>query len=587
MKFNIQYKIATVVLLVASQYTFAQKKDENLGTEVVNVVKPYSPSISDAFKVKETPMLDDEQNTKKEEVKYNIFSFPVASTFKPSKGKAAVVDKEKQESLFKNYASFAAGNYVSFNGELFVTEDINDTDYIAGEFLHQSSLGNIDNVPLESGYSDTSFDLIYGSSQDEYSWNADLGYDNKMYNWYGLPLNFGTTITPDEKNSLINAIDPLHAYNSLYLNGKIKFNEGIFDQMSLKYNYFFDSYGSFENHFYVKPEYNFSFANQNDFRVNFLVDYVGGLMSKSYFNESVTAPEYDFIKLGFNPNYIINKGDLSLNVGLNLAFNFDNQTEKNKVYVYPKLVASYKLVEDLMIAYGGLEGDLKMNSYHDFVNKNPFLSPTLTIKPTDNMYDFYLGMRGKLASFLGYDVKGTVLGEKNKALFKSNDYNEKSGNENYEYGNSFGIVYDKVRTFSFFGELKADFTKEIAFAVNGTFNSYKLDDEADAWNLPAFKLESYLDVDFFKKWNANVRLFYVGSRKDSQLNTDIVYITAPAATTLAGYFDANAKIGYKYNERITGFLKFNNLFNQNYSVWMNFPVQQFQVLLGASYKFDF
>ncbi|MFN8325804.1 MAG: hypothetical protein U0T80_08635 [Flavobacteriaceae bacterium] len=30
----------------------AQKKDDNIGTEVVNVVKPYSPTISDAFKVK-------------------------------------------------------------------------------------------------------------------------------------------------------------------------------------------------------------------------------------------------------------------------------------------------------------------------------------------------------------------------------------------------------------------------------------------------------------------------------------------------------------------------------------------------------
>src|SRR6187200_1635293 len=104
MKFNSQHKI-TILILLVTQISFAQKKDENIGTEVVNVVKPYTPTISDAFKVKETPTLDDEDNTKKTDVKYNIFSFPVASTFAPAKGRAANVDKTPQARLYKNFAT--------------------------------------------------------------------------------------------------------------------------------------------------------------------------------------------------------------------------------------------------------------------------------------------------------------------------------------------------------------------------------------------------------------------------------------------------------------------------------------------------
>jgi len=85
--------VVGILFLLVSQFSFAQKK-EQIGTEVVNVVKPYTPTISDAFKVKETPVLDDEGNSKKEPIKYNIFSFPVASTFTPSKGKAEGVEKE-------------------------------------------------------------------------------------------------------------------------------------------------------------------------------------------------------------------------------------------------------------------------------------------------------------------------------------------------------------------------------------------------------------------------------------------------------------------------------------------------------------
>ena len=105
---NLKYIVITILF---SNIIFAQKKDENIGTEVVNVVKPYTPTISDAFKVKETPTLEDEETSKKENIQYNIFSFPVASTFTPSKGKAANVDKSAQEKIFSNYLTLAAGNY--------------------------------------------------------------------------------------------------------------------------------------------------------------------------------------------------------------------------------------------------------------------------------------------------------------------------------------------------------------------------------------------------------------------------------------------------------------------------------------------
>ena len=51
MKNIFKNSLATVLLVAGFQQLSAQKKDDNIGTEVVNVVKPYSPTISDAFKV--------------------------------------------------------------------------------------------------------------------------------------------------------------------------------------------------------------------------------------------------------------------------------------------------------------------------------------------------------------------------------------------------------------------------------------------------------------------------------------------------------------------------------------------------------
>jgi hypothetical protein len=244
------------------------------------------------------------------------------------------------------------------------------------------------------------------------------------------------------------------------------------------------------------------------------------------------------------------------------------------------------VVGNIMIAYAGAEGGLQQNSYRDFTNQNPFVSPTLLIAPTDSQYDIYVGLKGKLSNNVSYNIRGAYASEKNKALFKANDYSQTATNESYIFGNSFNVVYDNMKTVSFFGELKADFSKDVAFGINGTFATYTNDLEEEAWNLPKIKLGTSLDVKITEKWFAGANVFFVGERMDFQEDKSFTTI-GNNVKTLEGYLDANFNLGYKYNQRLTAFLKLNNIANQAYEKWLNYPVQQFQVMLGASYKFDF
>ena len=63
--------------------------------------------------------------------------------------------------------------------------------------------------------------------------------------------------------------------------------------------------------------------------------------------------------------------------------------------------------------------------------------------------------------------------------------------------------------------------------------------------------------------------------------------SVPVTVSLDSYFDANAHLGYKINEQLSVFGKVNNIANQDYQRWMNFPVQSIQFLAGATYQFDF
>lgn len=568
-----------IIAFLLTQISFSQKKDDNIGTEVVNVVKPYTPSISDAFKVKETPTLDDEETAKKENIQYNIFSFPVASTFAPAKGKAANVDKSAEEKIFSDYMTLAAGNYGAINAELFITENISNTDYFGGMLRHSSAQGGIKDVVLDDKFFNTALDLTYGSRTKSMSWNADLGYKNQVYNWYGIYPGLLSDAT-------IATIDPQQTYHTLYVGGRLGL-DNILKESTLKFSRFWDAFGSAENRFVAKPSLEFDIVEQK-IKADFVLDYISGSFDKSF--NTGTSFKYGFTNFGFQPSIKISKGDLSINGGAGFFYSAAQESGKSKFFIYPQVTGSYKVVGDLMIFYAGLEGTLQQNSYHDFAQENFFVSPTLEVAPTNQKFDIYAGLKGKLANSISYNIRGSYKNEDGKALFKSNIYDHFNANiEGYTYANSFDVVYEKVKTLSFFGELKADFSKNVSFGINGTFSSYSTDDPAEeAWNLPAIKLATTLDVNITSQWYAGTSLFFVGERKDVFRQATLMPpLPDDVDITLKSYFDLNAHVGFKYSERLTFFLKGNNLANQDYQRWLNYPVYGLQVLGGASYKFDF
>jgi len=197
-------------------------------------------------------------------------------------------------------------------------------------------------------------------------------------------------------------------------------------------------------------------------KASFVVDYVGGNFKKDYFN--VAEMKYSNVIFGTKPSFLYQEDDLSVHLGAGLFYttNKFNGASDGKFFVYPNIKASYRLVGDLMIAYAGAEGNLKQNSYADFVDGNPFVSPTLFVSPTDNSYDLYVGMKGKLANAVSFNVRGGLNNEKNKPFFVSNVYDptiaEKQG---YHYGNSFNVVYDNLNTISFSEKLKPIFQRKL------------------------------------------------------------------------------------------------------------------------------
>ncbi len=572
-------RIGLLSILALTLFTFsvtAQVKDD-LGTEVVNIVKPYTPTISDAFKVKETPDLNDSITLSKKEVKYSIFSVPVASTFTPAKGKAATVEKAKSIKLYDNYATLGFGNYTTILGEFYSNFEISRTDNAGFFFRHNSSQGDIDGVLLDNKYYDTSLDGNYISRQKDATYSLDAGVEHQLYNWYGLPEEYNAA-----PEAFTNGIDPQQTYISGHAGGSIALDDSFFQRAALNVRYLADSFSSSEVNATLKPEFSFPLESLT-LKVDGDIDYVSGSFDRNYDNTSHI--KYSYLNAGIAPSIAFVNDDLTFSLGVAAYISLDSENSNTDFSLYPKINASYRLVDELLIVYGGAEGGLQQNTYYNFKEENPFVSPTLYIAPTKKLYEGFGGVKGKVSNSVGYNLRASYGKDENKALFQKNALKGLSEDfEGYEYGNSFNVVYDDVNTLSIFGELKVEISDMFSLGVNGTYYSYGTDVQAQPWNLPDFEASVFSNFNITEKLYGGASLFFVGERKD--LYTDATFAGLTEEVTLDAYVDANVHFGYRFTDRLSVFVKGSNLFSDNYEKWMNYPVQGIQGLAGVTYKFD-
>tara|TARA_B100001146_G_scaffold221449_1_gene231937 strand:+ start:33535 stop:35280 length:1746 start_codon:yes stop_codon:yes gene_type:complete len=554
------------------------QEEDDLDTEIVTVVKPYTPTISDAFKVKETPVLDDSVTTQKKEVNYSIFSVPVASTFTPAKGKAETVEKAKKIKLYDNYATLGFGNYTTILGELFSNFEISRTDQAGFFFRHNSAQGDIDGIVLENKFYNTSLDGYYNSRQRDLSYRVDAGVSHQLYNWYGLP----DEMVPFTAET-IAGIDPQQTYLGAQLGGNIAVEDSFFEQLSAKIQYVSDAFSSSEFRITAQPEFQFPLS-EFELKVKGEVDYLTGSFERNYANTSELP--YGLLIAGVAPAWVYANEDLTVALGAAAVVGVDTERSQSDFFIYPRIQASYRLVDEVLVAYAGADGGLRQNSFYQFKEENPFVSPTLFIAPTNELVDGYVGLKGKLSNAVGYNVRGGYRSQENRALFRLNPYKGSStAFEGYENGNSFGVVYDDINTFSLFGELQVQVSDDFSLGINAEYQQYNTTNQAEAWNLPELQATVFSNFNITEQIYAGASVFYVGERFD--LFQDTTGASGPAVTlTLDGYVDANAHVGYKVNDRLNIFLKGSNLVGGNYEKWANFPVQSIQGLLGATYKFD-
>ena len=567
---------------------FSQKKPKKKDSivEVINVITSYTPTISDAFKIKKTPKIILSNTTSKKKLSYSIFSAPVASTFVPKSGVVKGIDVGKKERLFDNYLALGFGNYTTPFIEFFLHQNRKfETDY--GIYLkYTSSENGVKNTFLNNEFSTLNLGGFYLKEERGFTWKIGGNMYQKQYNWYGLP-----NISFD--NNTINSIAAEQTYGFYEVESEVVFENSYFDNIKGALSLFDDKFGSKEVGFLLKPSLKiplgFISKNLSELELETNINYLQGEFEQNYLNNSNI--KYSFFNLGIHPVYRVNWNKLSIKLGSKIYLTSDIENSLTDILAYPDLEITYPVITNLINLYAGAGGDLYMNSFQKFSEQNQFVSPTLFLTQTNEQYNLFGGINGTISSNISFNVKASYKSDEDHALFVRNNsksngvFNASTSLLGYEYGNSFNVFYDDISTLSIFGEIEIDASKRFSIGATIQTNSYTTTFQQEAWNLP--KIEGAIYGKFKNNnWYANANIFFVGSRMDVQYNGTFPS-TIASIESLDAFTDMNLNGGYHFSDFFSAFIKLNNILGTDYDRYANYNVLGYQVLAGITYKYDF
>lgn len=585
--FIILLALFSFVSIMAQEEPVEQVKD-TVKTEVVEVVTKYNPKIADAKKIKKNPTIKIFEKTKKKKLEYTIFSAPVASTFVPKSGVVKGIDVGVKERIYKNYLAVGYGNY----GTPFVETFLHHSTRFENEFgfsaKYLASEENTRNSVLNSTFSNLNAGVFYKQENRYFDWKASLNSERNQYNWYGLPENVYSERT-------INLIQEEQTYNYFEALGEFNFKDSYIDYGKISASYFTDIFESREilAKFDSKLDFPLAFINNklDDISVKTSVEYLNGEFKNSYKDE--TPVKYGTVTIRLNPEYKGSYLGFAFKAGFKTFVSLDSENDATNVFLFPDLLLQRPIIKEYLNIYGGFSGDLHTNTYKSFTEENPYVSPTLFITQTLEKLHWFFGFNGKATNDISFNVKMSAKNEEDKPLFlrnisKSDGLTVVVNNsllKGYEYGNSFSVYYDDVKTTSVFAEIQYNLSKRINISTQVQLDNYTITNALTEWNLPT--LQASLTAEYKNdKWYATTNTFYVNERTDGLYNGEFPS-SFKGIQTIDSFIDVNLNGGYHFNDKFSAFIKLNNVLNTRYQRFANFDTQGFQALAGITYKFDF
>ena len=242
--------------------------------------------------------------------------------------------------------------------------------------------------------------------------------------------------------------------------------------------------------------------------------------------------------------------------------------DNSKLNVLPNVYGEAQLQHNVLMIQAGWVGRIIKNTYRTLSETNPWMEDPSSLLNTKEV-QYYGGVKATLGKHFSFNAKAAVIKFTNMPLFV-NDFND---------GKSFMVFNERKMTdLRIHGDLS--FVSQDKFTLTSALdvNTYTgLADNKNAWHLIP------LQVTGSFRWNAFKQLLLKG---DIMAFSQIpVLLSSGDEKKLPAGTDLSAGAEFKITKQFSAWLDLNNIFDNKYQRWYNYPVYGLNVIGGLVYRF--
>jgi hypothetical protein len=454
---------------------------------------------------------------------------------------------EPIQKIYGNYISAGFGNYVSPFLDAYATTKRDREKFYGVKLFHQSfGQGSVDKSNSASG--NTQLRLFGKAFGRQATVGGFLNYENIGTHFYGYTPGL------DIERSSIK-----QSYSIVSLGGD------VVNSTSGKFNYKLK--GSFS---YLGDHFD---AKESEVALGFASDYEVSKTSKIVFGSDYFLISRKDALVEAKPRHIFKvRGgyqfeaieDLLVTIGANVVYENDTIGKNKSLHVYPDMKASYPLSESVE-AYAALTGDIDKVSLHSIAHENAWVNSNIEIYNTNRSFEFLGGLKGKLGNKIAFGT-GLSLANLNNFIFYQNDPTDRA---------KFITVFDDTKRTNLFAELSFSHAEIARILLRADSYTYTND---QAWHRPKYRVSLNAFYNLYSKFQFNADLIAQGGARAFNVDTN-------TATTLNTAVDLNLKGTYFLSKQFSIFVKGSNLLNNQYQLYLNYPVRGLQVMGGITWVF--
>ena len=587
---NKKIQLLSILFLGVSQFAFSQIKEEKL---VLNKkrepeVKKIEKKKTSVETIKNYPPEEKSQNP----VKYTITDVPAVSDFKTSTIQGEDVAPKFDGTAQNNYVQFGMGNYGKILLDGNVSKVLDNKIEVGADVHLLSTSGLKKDYDWKSKQTSASFGAFLNSYGEKGKFNLNAEYGLNNYNYYGI---YALEPAAD--------VDLKQKVNQFKVNGYYDFySNEILNDVRVKSSFLKDHFDAQENQVSILANLSKHAVELGKSGINLNADLGVGLEAVKTDFEIGNKNSSNFFNTNLAPKVTFRKGESYLMLGSSFSFlNAKNsniqmeQMKNNKTYWFPQAEFQVAAAKEFKF-YGGVDGGLKLNTYGDLLQANPYALSDQYLKPTETKYHFYVGLRGDIDETLKYDFSAGFGKMKDIMFFKANnlfDNNYTLNRSAYDFANTFSAVYDDGNVSDIKGSIQYFPLENLIIDGEVRFTKYSLKNYDNIYNVPLVNASigaKYTMLD--KKLLLGFKGIFASDRTTNSYAIEgvgspnmIFQSTENTNDKVGGYADLNLSAEYKIHKNFSIFALGNNLLSSKYQTYKGYKVLGAQILGGVKITF--